>query len=191
MLAYIFWHHPAKETGRPAYEADLADFHTALRSAVIAGLHSSTTYRIAGLPWINAGAVAYEDWYLLAGSAALDALDVAAVTGRRRGAHEKVASAVAGGAGGLYRIRSGEPSAPGPRTAQWFSKPDGLSYAALDDTLRPSLHGGSTLWQRQMVLGPGLEFCLLGADSELLPHVIPSLLVRCVEIGASERDDGT
>lgn len=61
----------------------------------------------------------------------------------------------AGGAGGLYlRLSEGGAQA---RQVSWFAKPAGMSYADLLARLPPG-----EAWQRQMVLGPAPEFCLLG-----------------------------
>ena len=44
---------------------------------------------------------------------------------------------------------------PAPTVAAWFSKPDGMSYAALDASIDPLMDSRTdSLWYRRMVLGP-------------------------------------
>jgi hypothetical protein len=65
-------------------------------------------------------------------------------------------------AAGLYRLREGEVGLGAALTATWFSKPSGTTYDALYSSLAPLLRGPMTsLWRRQMVLGPTQEFCLM------------------------------
>src|SRR4051794_15380391 len=107
MLAYVFWHTPTSGAKRDEYERLLIGFHQALASHAPAGFRTSFVYRVENAPWIGAGAAAYEDWYILENSAALDALNDAAVSGPRKAPHDLVASFAASGAAGLYRLKSG------------------------------------------------------------------------------------
>jgi hypothetical protein len=96
------------------------------------------------------------------GSTDLDPLNEAAVSGELSGPHAVVARDAGVMAAGLYRMRAGQVGVRDAPTATWFSKPKGTSYEALyavtDDLVRrPS----TSLWRRQMVLGPTPEFCLL------------------------------
>jgi hypothetical protein len=81
-----------------------------------------------------------------------------------------------GGAGGLYRFRSGQLTVSQSQFAVWLSKPLGTSYEAFYDSLSPwTSHPGVGLWGRQMVLGPTPEFCLLSPDKIELPQTLNGL----------------
>jgi hypothetical protein len=157
VLAYVFWHRPASGVDRDAYETRLAAFHAALAAAPPAGFRRSVALRVGGAPWL--AGEGYEDWYLLDGSATLDRLNEAAVSGSRRSPHDTVAGLAGEGSGGLYRNVAGTEGLDEP-TAQWFAKPAGTSYDALMDGFRDLT--GSGVWQRQMTLGPTPEYCLRG-----------------------------
>ena len=169
MLSYVFWHWKKPEVSAAQYEADLARFHRALAFNPSPGFSRSYTMAIRGAPWANHATDAYEDWYLLTDSAALDPLNEAAVSGHRQAPHDSAAAGAAGGTGGLYRLRIGVPT-EAPRFAYWFAKPAGMSYTDLFDALRPTVHEtGAVLWGRQMTLGPALEFCLHASRRCMLP----------------------
>ncbi|HTV72940.1 MAG TPA: hypothetical protein VME66_04455 [Candidatus Acidoferrales bacterium] len=178
MLAYLFWHWAERRVDRDGYEALLRAFHARLREASLDGFDDSTTFRVHALPWIAAGGDAYEDWYLLRGSFALDGLNEAAVSGERRGLHEEIVRQVSAGTGGLYRLRHGNASLHSG-VAHWFSKPAGVSYAALDAQLEPLVaHSGAGLWQRQMALGLAPEFCLIADTTVPLGDLSPILAIH-------------
>ena len=173
MLAYLFWHWPVDGgAGRAAYEQAQAAFHRRLAGAPPAGFLRSWSFRVGGAPWLKV-ADAYEDWYLLEDSAALDALNDAAVAPPAKGAHD-AAAAGAAGMGGLYRLRSG---APDPRSgpALWFHKPAGTSYGEI----YAAAGSERALWRRQMVLGPAPEFLAEGgrAPAGVLPIAVQRTLV--------------
>lgn len=174
-LAYVFWHWPRAEVPRDDYVARQAAFQEALRAAPPAGFRGSVVLAVAGLPWVAGGGAAYEDWYRVDGSAALDPLNEAAVTASRTAAHERAAAAAAGGTAGLYRLRAG--AAPqAPRHAWWFAKPDGMRYVELFGLLAAVTQDGrAALWLRQMVLGPGPECCLQSAEAVVLPSPLSPL----------------
>jgi hypothetical protein len=156
MLAYVFWHWPAEPgSDRAAYERAQAAFHQRLAEAPAPGFLRSWSFRVTGAPWLKVEN-AYEDWYLLQGSAALDPLNEAAVAPPAGDAHDRAAVGAAG-MGGLYRLHSGEPN-PVSGRAGWFHKPAGLPYRELYAAMAPK----ATLWRRQMVLGPGPEFLVEG-----------------------------
>lgn len=157
MLAYVFWHWPAPGTDRAVYEAAQRAFHAELRAAGSEGFLSSVLYRVEGAGWLPA-ASAYEDWYLLEGSYALDPLNEVAVSPRLRAAHDAAASS-ATGAGGLYRLQSGLPE-PRDGPVLWLSKPRGESYR----DFYARFGADAVLWRRQMVLGPAPEFLLEAAS---------------------------
>lgn len=154
MLAYVFWHWPAGGVERDRYVERLVAFHGALRAAPPPGFRGSRVLAIEGAPWAG-NAHAYEDWYFLDDFAALGALNEAAVTAARQEPHDAVARLAGGGAGGLYRRFSS--GAGVPEVVRWMSKPAGESYAAFLARLP-----GVEAWQRQLVLGPAPEFCVLG-----------------------------
>jgi hypothetical protein len=170
VLAYLFWHWPRDDIDTETYERSLAAFHEALMAAPSDGLRGSATFRIEGATWVGPVPRAYEDWYLLDGSFALDLLNEAAVSGSRRGPHDDAARAAAGGAGGLYQLKSGEPEVAGARFVAWLTKPPDTDYQDFYALLEPwTGQPGRSLWRRQMVLGPAPEFCLLGVERLRFP----------------------
>jgi hypothetical protein len=178
MLAYVFWHWMRPDASHAAYEDRLVAFHGALAAAPPSGFTGSRAFAMRGAPWAGAGGDAFEDWYLVEDSAALDPLNEAAVSGMRRGPHDAAASLLAGGTAGLYRLRRGNP-AGATGVANWFAKPDGVSYPDFLESLRPVVetHGGA-LWMRQMTLGPAREFCLHTTEPVALPPVAGALTLR-------------
>jgi len=182
MLAYVFWHWPRPDAGGASYERALADFHRVLAAAGADWFHGSASFRGRGLPWLPIDGWAYEDWYLVEASFALDALNEIAVSGARLEPHQRVAGAADGGTGGLYRLRTGSPEvAPAP-VAAWFAKPRATGYEDFHAQLRPwTDRPGVSLWMRQMTLGPAPEFCLRSPVRLDLP---PALAVHLVEMEA-------
>jgi hypothetical protein len=158
-LAYTFWHWRRTAVDRKAYEDRHRAFHAALASHPIRGFLWSNSVRLTRAPWANGGGEAYQDRYLVDGWPTLERLESAAISGARQEPHDAIAAAAAGGAAGLYGVRLGAPLAA-PRHNYWFSKPDGMSYAQLDEAFGPVVGEGSVLWIRRMVLGPTPEFCL-------------------------------
>jgi hypothetical protein len=169
MLAYVFSHHPATGVNIAEYENALTRFHAALAGAPPTGFISSSTYRVEG---------GYGDWYLVESSAALDALNSAAISGARSSSHDAAARMSADGSGKLYSLVSGGPPAK-PGFEIRFSKPDGMSYGDLNARLKDLTdRPGVSLWRRMMVLGPPPEFCMIAPDQlelprELKPEVLP------------------
>jgi hypothetical protein len=179
MLAYVFWHWPTAEADRGEYEKALREFHRALAAAKPQGFRRSAAFRLRGAPWLPADE-AYEDWYLLEGSAALDVINDAAVTAARKEPHDRAARHAAGGAAGLYRLRAGSDNVEGARHAYWLAKPAGVSYDDFYSQLRPFTdQPGVGLWGRQMVLGPTPEFCLRTPKPVELPA---NLAVQRIEL---------
>ena len=170
MLAYVFWHWRRPDVPPHDYERLQRSFHAALAQSPPRGFVASFSAAIAGAPWAAGGGPAYEDWYLVNGSADLDPLNDAAVSASRRGPHDAAAAAAGGGAAGLYRLRAGEPVVD-PGAATWFAKPAGMSYAALYEALESLVRSApAALWGRQMVLGPTPEFCLQSETPVRLPE---------------------
>jgi hypothetical protein len=170
MLAYVFWHWPAPALAREAYVARLLAFHRALRAAPPPGFRGSRVLAVEGAPWAPAAA-AYEDWYLVDDFAALGALNEAAVTAARREPHDGVARLAGGGAGGVYRRLSTGGAVP--PVVHWASKPAGEGYPSFLARLP-----AAEAWQRQLVLGPAPEFCLLGPA----PAGVEAVAVRVTEV---------
>jgi hypothetical protein len=177
-LAYVFWHWPEPDAPVAEYEGSLLEFHVLLAGSGVEGFIASASFRIRGVPWANGGGEAYADWYLLEGSFALDPLNEVAVSGRRRASHDRAAHLAAGGAGGLLRLREGDPDLEAARVETWISKPKGMSYADFYGRLGPAVAGGAELWRRQMVLGPEPEFCLAAGSSLGLPGDFRPLEIR-------------
>lgn len=170
MLAYIFWHW-RPPAGQPAeYEADLADFHRSL--ALEGATRESVAFSIDPVPWIAVPGGLYEDWYVVADWAGVGRLNAAAVTGARKPPHDRIAARAGGGAGAIYALRAGAGGVGPARFAAWFAKPEGMTYGELDELLAPVRWVG--LWQRQMVLGPSPELCLLAPEPVALPSPLDS-----------------
>jgi len=69
-----------------------------------------------------------------------------------------------GGIGEVYKLYGYEPSLDDASWAAWFRKPDGTKYTNFFHELsRTTSDSMSGLFQRQLVLGPAPEFCILGA----------------------------
>src|SRR4051812_522266 len=176
MLAYVFWHIPGFGVKRDEYERLLIGFHEALAAHGPGGFRSSFVYRVENAPWIGAGAAAYEDWYIIENSAALDAINDAAVCGPRKAPHDLVASLAAAGAAGLYQLKTGQLDAmKSARHVLWFSKP-AVTYDAFFQQLRAITDAPQTnLWLRQMVLSVGPEFCLRSMKRPQLPQNLAAI----------------
>ena len=81
MLAYVFWHWSKPDVTPADYERYQRAFHAALANSAPRGFLKSPPFRIEGqAAWLG-GAPAYADWYLVEDWAALDPLNVAAVSG--------------------------------------------------------------------------------------------------------------
>ncbi len=173
MLAYVFWHWKSDAVAEDRYEDEARAFHSSLARRRPPGFLRSAAFAIPSAAWIPEGRGACEDWYLIEGSAALDGLDHGAVSPPHQEPHDAIARSVAGGAGGLYRLRAGESREDQARSASWFRKPEGMTYPSLYRLLEPLTQGGrAALWGRQMVLGPAPEFCLQSAEPLPLPAPI-------------------
>ena len=171
MLAYVFWHWQQPSVDVNSYRNDLLSFHRTLASYKPNGFHHSTIFVIKQAPWLETKEEAYEEWYLIDDSAALDRLNHAAVSGICEEPHNRVARQAAGGAAGLYLLRHGRADLNNSRFAVWLSKPTGVSYGNFYSSLQPFTSSeGTFLWGRQMVLGPTQEFCLHSPDQIDLPR---------------------
>ena len=161
MLAYVFWHWPQPVIARGAYEDHLREFQKTLAANKSSGFQQSVVFRIRGASWLNTSDEAYEEWYLLDDSAAMDPLNEAAVSGACEEPHNRVAREAADGIGGLYRLREGVEDLDQAKFATWLSKPAGVSYRNFYADLHSlTSQPGIALWGRQMTLGPTTEFCI-------------------------------
>ena len=161
MLAYVFWHWPQAAVDPDVYLDHLESFHRTLAAIRPEGFQRSVVFGIEDADWLPERGPAYEEWYLLDDSAALDPLNDAAVSGLCEIPHNRVARDAAGGIGGLYRLRAGREDLENTRFAVWLAKPSGVTYRdfyeAFTTLAAPS---DGALWGRQMTLGPTTEFCL-------------------------------
>jgi hypothetical protein len=175
MLAYVFWHWSKPDVAPADYEQYQRDFHAALARSAPRGFLNSAAFRIEGqAAWLG-GAPAYADWYLVQDSAALDPLNVAAVSGVCEVPHTTVAQAMAAGAGSLFALRDEAPAPvppnlPAAQTLTFLTKPREMPYATFYATVAalPN-NSNATLWRRTMVLGPTPEFALLTPAAPPLP----------------------
>ena len=179
MLAYVFWHWPRPDIERGQYLDHLAEFHRTLDANKPPGFQRSVVFRIHGANWLKTDGEAFEEWYLVDDSAALDPLNDGAISGACEEPHNRVAREAADGTGGLYRLRAGSAAdLDQAKFATWLSKPAGVSYkdfyAGLESlTSQP----GVALWGRQMTLGPTTEFCIHSQTPVQL-----SFPVTCVQL---------
>jgi hypothetical protein len=164
MLAYLFWHRPYATTTVKQYEEALLRFQQHLGQQRPPGFSGSASFRVAALPWLD-NRPGYEDWCLLDGSWALDPLNAFAVADPVASAHDAAAAQMEDGLGGLYALAWGEPVLPERSTAVWLTRPRGIQWRPVLETLRQQFPQ-TTLWRRQMVLGPGKEFALI------VPHAL-------------------
>jgi hypothetical protein len=186
MLSYVFWHWPRPGEDAGLYERSLAAFHQALAARQPAGLLGSLAFRLEADPRVPAGRAGYQDWYLLADSAALDIVNDAAVTGSCRVPHDGIAGRVEGALAGLLKLRHGTLDAARARAATWFGKPEGMTYDrffAWAESLPGA--GAASLWGRQMGLGPPPEFCFVGPEPVTLPLDAPATRVGVEVVWAS------
>jgi len=179
MLAYFFTHWPLASISPGHYEDALQSLQRSLAKHAPQGFHQSWVLAVQGLPWANHGQAAYEDWYLVDDFTALGVLNEAAVNPPHQDTHVVVARMANGGKGGVYALKQGTYEPAQIRYAAWFSKPAGIAYAACFQQLAAlTNHPGAALWQRQMVLGPGLEFCLHTIQPVTLPEAFQALQIE-------------
>lgn len=170
MLAYVFSHRPAEGVDAAVYESALKHFHATLANTSSGGFLGSGAFRVGDR---------YRDWYFIESSAALDALNEAAISGARAPAHDAVARMATDGIGKLWNLVTGPlPSGSGYEIG--FSKPAGTKYTDLYTRMESFLdHAGVSLWRRMMVLGPAPEFCLITPEEIQLPNdLYPEVLRR-------------
>ena len=187
MLAYVFWHWPQSHIDHDSYINHLIDFHNTLAANKPPGFQESVVFHVRGGSWLNTTGEAYEEWYLLDGSAAMDPLNDAAVSGVCEEPHNRVAREAADGIGGLYRLRAGNGQLSESRHALWLSKPAGVSYKEFYASLQPlTSQPGVALWGRQMTLGPTTEFCIQSSKTIELPPGYSGLQPQLTRIYSSD-----
>jgi hypothetical protein len=183
MLAYVFWHWRYPSVEKTSYQKRIIDFQETLNTHKPSGFLYSAVFEIEHVPWAGGEGEAYEEWYVLDNSAALDVLNEAAVTGPCKEPHNQIAIYAAGGTGGLYRFSSGKPDLATARVALWFAKPAEMTYENFYALLQPEMQQSSgSLWQRQMTLGPTPEFCWHSSEDHSLPAIFVCLKVPLTQI---------
>jgi hypothetical protein len=115
---------------------------------------------------------AYEDWYLLEDFTALGVLNEAAVGRGHRTSHDRAAKGLGEGTAGLYRLVEGELASAKPLAActhaTWVAPGAQGNRAELGALLGDGMaRDGASVWQRQLVLGPAPEFCVLAREDPL------------------------
>ena len=161
MLAYVFWHRPGPDVDSGRYEEAQRAFHAALEI-------ESACFRLEALPFKpQSSGPAYEDWYLAENWGALGALNEAAVDPARRPAHDHAAAEMAAGWGGLYSLVRGPAAIPDG--AEWYEKP----RLVPSETFLADLPE-TTIWRRQLVLGPAPEICVAAPGAESRRRVWPA-----------------
>jgi hypothetical protein len=164
VIAYSFWHSAAAGVAESEYDAALGAFMRQLLATGVPGLTRCRSIRFEGLPWVP-GLPAYQDWYELEGSSALDSLEAAAVTSAMAAPHSAIARLAGHGSGGLFRSRSDLPAAAhfpeGSETwVTWLDKPAGVQYHPFREWLTEAVAPRASIWQRRLAMGPGKEFCV-------------------------------
>lgn len=179
MLAYIFWHTPFAHVDARDYEKALLDFHADMARDPPPGFEGSATYRISEVPWLDNRA-GYEDWCFLKSSADLDGLNRAAIKPERWNVHASISSKTDFGHGGLYYHLSGEERPIAGSRLVWLKRPRGIRYEKPLQDIIDNSAGFLSCWRKQMVLGPGDEFAIIG-DSSLRISVPEGWQSRVVE----------
>lgn len=182
-LAYVFWHWIRSDADTETYESRLIAFQETLLANAPSGYHGGAVYRQGPVAWLPQGQRCYVDWYRIDSSAALDALNDAAVSAACRSVHDAAAELARGGTAGLYGLRRGRAAPRDVAFATWFPKPEGMTYAGLEADLEERLPGGGfELWCRRMTLGPSPELCLLAASAVTLPDAWDAVAVPMAPI---------
>lgn len=158
MLAYVFWHRPRPNADIKLYEETLLRFQAELGRSPPPGFLAAASYRIEPVPWLGDHA-GYEDWCLVDGSWALDPLNGFAVTGHMQTPHDKAASLMEQGQGGLYAHAGGGSLLDGKSSVYWLTRPRGIQWQPPLEALRARTPQAN-VWRRQMVLGPAGEFAV-------------------------------
>ncbi len=161
MSAYVFWHRPFADTGQEVYEAALIAFHSELVKCNCEGFQGSATYRISETLWLDR-MPGYEDWNFIESSAALDPLNKMAVAPDMWDVHAGISSKTDAGHGGIYYHILGNANPNEFTRTAWLKRPRGIRYEEPLKKIAETAKGPVSVWRKQMVLGPGHEFALLG-----------------------------
>jgi hypothetical protein len=164
MTAYVFWHRPFTNIGQVAYETALIAFHGDLVKRTCDGFQGSATYRISDTPWLD-GLPGYEDWIFVESSAAFDPLNRMAVAPDMWDVHAGISSKTDVGHGGVYYHILGDADPKAMTRTAWLKRPRGIRYEGPLKEITDQVTGPVSVWRKQMVLGPGFEFALLGNSS--------------------------
>jgi hypothetical protein len=185
LLGYLFWHRPRRGTSRRRYEKKLSAFQESLKAHPPDGLIDALSFRLKVRPWSKRRSPGYEDWYLVRDFGSLGVLNDAAVASQSKTQHDDVARDAASGAGGVYKLLSGDLSLREALFETWMSKPLRTPYEAfLDHVSRLAANGSTALWRRQMVLSPAPEFCLHSEGRLVLPGGFHASTARLYLVGA-------
>lgn len=177
VLAYAFWHVPLPDTARDIYEQAMAAFHRALAADPPDGFRGGFTLALQAPPWFDPEPEVYLDVYTVDDFTGLGSLNEAAVSGPRHVPHDAVAALAASGTAGVLRLVDGAPVPPAH--AAFVTKPPGLGHGAFIAALADAAPDGSSVWMRQMTLGPGPEFWVLSpARAAELPGDVHHAAVR-------------
>ncbi len=189
MTAYVFWHRPFAESDPGTNEDALVAFHRDLAKRTGDGFLGSATYRISETPWLD-GVAGYEDWNFVESSAALDPLNKMAVAPDMWDVHAGISSKTEIGHGGIYYHLFGEDDPKELQRTAWLKRPRGIRYEAPLREIVGQVEGPVSVWRKQMVLGPGFEFAVLGDQSLTLDlpegweaHYVERTLLYPGEIG--------
>jgi hypothetical protein len=180
VLAYVFWHGAASGVSSTDYEDSLRAFHGTLADHPPTGFLGSAVFGFPDAPWFAAGS-GYLDWYRVADFASLGFLNEAAVAGARKAPHDRAARMAGAGFGGLFKLAARDSIRQTIGT--WLKKPAGMSYESFLERagklVDPERKG---LWQRQMNLGPGLEFCALSSNRVEAPDEFGPVVIQLRQV---------
>jgi hypothetical protein len=194
ILKFVLWTWPSATATVADFLDSRVKFHQVLAHTKVDGFLGSAVFKVDSAPWAGAflfenspwsvgHKTVFEEWYLLHGSAALDAMNERVHAGPYKDSHGKFLRQDLGGeCAGLYYVRKGDLASAlsGVKTActVWFNK----AYATYDDLLErlvPTMHSDrSVLWRRLLVLGPTPEFHLDVDASALLPEDLKPYWVK-------------
>ncbi|MEM0272330.1 MAG: hypothetical protein QW514_07305 [Thermoprotei archaeon] len=178
MFAYVFWHQRDSNYSTKSYVEGLTTFHSSLASMGVRGFLGSFSFRVNGAPWLTGEG--YEDWYLVAGLGVLEELNSLVEKSNLKAVHDEIAHMSVNGKGTILTPIMGDPTLVNTTKALWFSKPRGTSYADFYKDISSSIRGvTSSVWRRQLALGPTPEFLLLSDSPPSLPEAyLPKQLAR-------------